>query len=62
MTTMELYDNVQKIAQNKTPNNVTFAILQLKNQIDYALEDGMNSNVIEEVLRDALNSCGKIYL
>ena len=54
MTAMELYENVQEIAQNKTPNNVIFAIYQLAHQIDYALEDGMNQNVINEVFRDAL--------
>ena len=62
MTTMELYDKVQEVAQNKTPNNVMFGILQLSSLIDNALEDGLNANQINEVLRDSLNSCGKIYL
>ena len=62
MDAMKLWDNVVEIAQNKTPNNVIFAIYQLAHQIDYALEDGMSQDLIEQTVKDALNSTGKMYL
>ena len=62
METMELYDKVVEVATNKTPNRTLFGVLQLNNLVNNALAEGMNPNVVEEVLRDALNSCGKIYL
>ena len=62
MKPMELYDKVVEVATNKTPNRTLFGILQLNNLVNSALAEGMNPNVVEEVLRDALNSCGKIYL
>lgn len=62
MDVMELWQNVNEIAQNKTANPVIFGILQLKNQIDYALESGLTQAQIEETIKDALNANGKIYL
>lgn len=62
MKPMELYDKVVEVAMNKTPNNVLFGILQLNNLVDRALAEGLDANVVNEVLRDALNSCGKVYL
>ena len=62
MKPMELWNNVNEIAQNQTPNPVIFGILQLKNQIDRALEEGMSQELIEQTISDALNANGKIYL
>lgn len=62
MDAMKLWNNVYEIAQNQTPNRVIFGILQLKHQIDRALEEGMSQELIEKTVRDALNTSGKIYL
>lgn len=62
MDVMKLWNNVYEIAQNQTPNKVIFAILQLNNQIDNALAEGMSQELIEQTMKDALNAAGKIYL
>ena len=62
MKTMELYDKTVEIAKNQTSNSVVFGILQLNSLVEKALSEGLSAEKIDEVMSDALNSCGKIYL
>ena len=54
MTPNELYRQVLEVATNKTPNRMVFAVLQLNYLVETALTEGMSANVVNEVLRDAL--------
>lgn len=54
MKPKELYDKVVEVATNKTQNRMVFAVLQLNYLVETALAEGMSANVINEVLRDAL--------
>lgn len=54
MKPKELYDKVVEVATNKTQNRMVFAVLQLNYLVETALAEGMSANIINEVLRDAL--------
>lgn len=60
MTIREFCNKAQEIAQNKTPNNYSFGILQLNNLIESALQDGISQNLINEVMKMALNDLVKV--